>query len=105
MNTRHKSSICARERTWVFSLLAVLAAVFVLYIYFVTASVVQVVIRQELDGEITDTKAKISTLETAYMQAQHQVSAEIASRDGYVAVDHKVYIDQAQDTAVLSLRR
>jgi len=102
---RTRGILCAQERKWVLSLLAVLAAVFVLYIYFVTSSVVQVVMRQELDKEITETKANISELEVAYMNAQHMVSAEIASREGYVEVEKKVYIDRAPDTLVLTFQR
>lgn len=105
MTQRRTNILCATERKWVLSLLAVLAAVFVLYIYFVTSSVVQVVIRQELDREATEVKAKISELEVAYMSAQHAVSSEIASHEGYVDVEEKIYIDRTPGTLVLSLQR
>ncbi len=73
-----------------------------LYMYFVSASVVHVVIRQEVQQEINRLNSEISQLEAAYIEVQHSVSAEIASLDGYQETQAKIFIDRIDDTLVLS---
>jgi len=92
------------ERTLFFALLSALLSCFALYIYFVTSSVVQVVIRSELEQRIVETTAKTNKLEAEYMEAQNTISADIASRYGYVPIERKLYIDRTPDTLVLSNR-
>jgi len=97
--------ICAEERVWVLSLGGVLISIFALYMYFVTTSVVQVVMRQEINQEITKVKSQISALEVEYMALQYSISDEIALHEGYVAVDEKVYIERAPSTLTLSYQQ
>lgn len=97
--------ICAGERVWVLSLCGILISIFALYMYFVTTSVVQVVVRQEINQEITQVKSQISALEAEYMSLQYGISDEIALHEGYVDVDEKVYIQRAPSTLVLSYQQ
>lgn len=98
-----KAALYTDERMWFFSLLFLLSVIFILYMYFVVSSVVQVVVRQELDRDIAEMHSYISQLETEYIEAQHAVSEDIALQKGYIAADHKVFIDRTPTTLVLSL--
>lgn len=81
----------------VFSCVAVLLA----YMYFLSTSIVHVVMRKEVDSQISDLRSKVSQLEASYIEKQHMVSNEIATRQGYVVTDKKIFIDKAGDTLVL----
>jgi hypothetical protein len=61
--------------------------------YFVSASVVHVVVRKELDSEIAKTSSFVGTLEASYIEAQHSVSADIASLQGFSKTEKKIFID------------
>ncbi len=89
------------ERVWFFTALSFLLIVFAAYMYFVSASVVHVVIRKEINQEVLRTSSYVSQLEAEYIEAQHSVSNEIASREGYQEVDNKIFIDRTETTLVL----
>jgi hypothetical protein len=44
-------------------------ALFCVYVYLISASIVHVVIRTEIDQDITQISSEISTLETKYIEA------------------------------------
>jgi hypothetical protein len=90
------------EKTLFLGLAASLVLLFGLYIYFVSASVVHVVMRTQTNQEIADISTDISELEGSYIEAQHRVSAEIASLQGYREAKQKIFIDRSEDSLVLS---
>lgn len=75
---------------------------FALYVYFISASVVHVVMRTEISQEITKIASEISELEGEYIEAQHRVSSDIASLQGYTQTQSKVFIDRTPSSLVLS---
>lgn len=77
------------------SLLGLILLLFVLYIYFVCASVVHVVMRTQISNEMQQTTTGISQLDSQYMTLQNQVSTDIASLDGYSKVTKKIFIDRS----------
>ncbi len=83
--------------------IAVFTCVFsmVAYMYFVSTSVAYVVMRKEVDTNIVETYSKLSGLEAAYIERQHAVSNDIATRAGYVAAPNKVFVERGGDTLVL----
>jgi|GEM_PF-1889647 len=89
-------------RTWFFGALSIFAVICSLYAYFVISSVVHVVMRKELNQEITATSSYISQLETQYINAQQAVNYDLAERDGYVAVRDKVFVDTSAVAVALS---
>ncbi len=89
---------------WFFAALTLLLAVFIAYMYFVSASVVHVVIRKEVGQEISVLSSYVSQLESQYIEAQHRVSADIANLKGYVVVEDKIFIDRTTTSLVLSER-
>lgn len=81
-----------------FSCLLLLA----LYIYFLSSSVTHVVMRTETVRATADLRSEVSVLESQYITAQHQVSATIASLEGYTKIDDKVFIDRSTPSLVLN---
>lgn len=73
-----------------------------LYIYFVSATVLHVVMREEVERKIGDLHSEIAALETKYIEAQHAVSADIATREGYVEAENKIFIDRSAAAVALS---
>jgi hypothetical protein len=72
------------------------------YMYFVSLSVVNVVMRKEVDGEIRELTTGVGELEAEYIEKQHAVSGNIATAKGFVTAEKKIFIDKAVDTLVLS---
>lgn len=77
-------------------------SVFCAYMYFVSASIVHVVMRKEVDTQIAQLSTHVSELESKYIDIQHSVSSDIASQKGFVTVDKKIFIDKTVDTLVVS---
>lgn len=73
----------------------VLLAMFIAYIYLVSASIVHVVMRTELNEEIHQVSSEISILESKYIAAQYDVSKSIASLQGYTENSDKIFIDRS----------
>jgi hypothetical protein len=76
--------------------------VFMTYVYFLSSSIVNVVMRKEVDTQISSLGTHVSTLEEKYIEMQHSVSSDIATMKGYVVADKKVFIDKGEDTLVMS---
>ena len=83
----------------------ILLALFAGYVYFLSASVVHVVIRKEITSEITHMNSEISKLEAEYIHRQHAVSNDVANQRGFVAVRDKIFLDRSDTTLVMSTNR
>ncbi len=103
MNRIHpKTAIYETEHLWLCIAIGSLALSMVLYMYFLSATVIHVVMRKEVDKEIVALGSTLSELETEFIEAQHAVSEDIASRKGYKHADNKIFIDRSETTLVLS---
>lgn len=98
------TALYKEERTWFFGACALLLMMCTLYAYFVFTSVVHVAMRKELSQDVVELGSYVSQLEAQYIEAQHEVSEELASFDGYIAVEEKIFIDKTPTTLVLSLQ-
>lgn len=88
---------------WVIGLCSLVLFLVGLYVYFLSASVVHVVVRQEYQQTIKDLSSDIGQLETEYILAQHKLSADVANLEGYVVSEEKIFIDKTANSLVLSL--
>lgn len=93
-----------KEKLMTFGALSLLMALFVAYVYFLSASVVHVVIRKEVTGEIAQLNSQVGQLEAEYIQRQHAVSDEIAMQKGFVAVRDKIFLDRSNSSVVVSAK-
>jgi cell division protein FtsL len=101
--SRYKSTTLYKgERRLFFIAASFLLLAFVAYVYFLSESVVYVVMRKQTDQEIATVNSHVSDLESQYIAAQHGISAELASKDGFVETDQKTFIDMARTSLVLS---
>ncbi len=82
-----------------------LVSLFAAYMYFLSATVVHVVIRKEVSSEISHVNSEISKLEAEYIKQQHAVSSDVASQRGFVAVRDKIFLDRSDTTLVMSTNR
>ncbi len=99
---RTKTALYEHEHLFLCAGIGLSLVFIVLYMYFLSASVVHVVMRKEIDKEIVALGSSLSTLETDFIEAQHAVSEDIASLKGYEHADSKVFIDRGETSLVLS---
>lgn len=101
MNTRR---LTRTDRTHLITSLCV--SVFLVsicvYVYFLSFSVVQVVLQQEAEQEIQYLRSEIAELERSYIEAQHVVSARIATEHELVANQDKIFIHRDAGSLVLA---
>lgn len=63
------------------------------YMYFLSLSVVHVVIRKEVLRDTNLLRSEIALLETKYIEANHIISTRVATLDGFTEVQNKVFIN------------
>ena len=99
---RHNAITAYKEESRLFYIVSSLfVVVSCLYMYFVSASVMHVVMRKEIDSQIVEMATSISQLDAQYIEMQHSVSSDIASLKGFAIADKKVFIDKTNDTLVV----
>ncbi|MFT5850012.1 MAG: hypothetical protein ACI9H6_000841 [Patiriisocius sp.] len=101
MTAKNKQQHTLEKRICIVLLFACIG-LFASYVYFISASIVHVVIRTEVNQEVQKRSSEISLLEGRFIEAQHKVSSDIASLQGYTQTSHKVFIDRTAPTLVLS---
>lgn len=84
-----------------YTAISLFVATFALYMYFLSDSIVHVVMRKEVDAQISVLGTTVSDLEAEYIEMQHRVSNDIASLQGFVVADSKIFIDKTEPTFVL----
>lgn len=102
MRAHKAKKLYQNQKMWFFAVLTACISVLALYMYFLSASVVHVVMRKEVNQEIAAISSYVSQLESEYIHAQHKVSDEIASMRGYTVATDKIFIDRTSDSLVLS---
>lgn len=73
-----------------------------LYMYFLSMSVVHVVLRKEVMQKVATVESDIASLEATYIDAQHKVSNKIAALENFTENDTKVFVSRTEATLVLS---
>lgn len=100
---RNTTSPYAREQKIVFALGGLIMVLFGAYMYFVSASVVHVIVRKEVDREISQMSSHISDLETRYIEAKQAFNEEHIAALGFtVAAPEKIYIMKVPSSLVLA---
>ncbi len=62
------------------------------YLYFVSSSIVNVIVRQELVNKIASVHSSLSTLEAEYLAKKNTISIERAHALGFHAVGEKRFV-------------
>ncbi len=91
-----------KERRLFFMELSLLIILFGLYMYFVSAAVVRVIARKEVDREIAQVNSRIGELESAYIIAKQAIALDTIGQYGFVALPTpKLYVQKAPTNLVL----
>ncbi len=80
----------------------VILSCLVAYMYFLSMSVVHVVLRKEVNQESRHLESQIASLEAKYIEAQHAVSERIASAESLAETNEKIFVTRTPDTLVFS---
>jgi hypothetical protein len=96
------ATLYAGERTAVMVAGSCFVLAFGLYMYFLSASIVNVVIRQEIDTEIRETSTRIAELEARYVAAKGTVTEATASEKGFMNASTKTFVSKKSENVVLS---
>lgn len=76
-----------------------------LYMYFLSMSVVHVVLRKEVIQKVGTLESQIASLEATYIDAQHKVSNKIAALENFTENDQKIFVSRSDATLVFSATR
>ena len=82
--------------------IATLFTLVFLYMYFLSMSVVHVVLRKEIMNDVAKVESQIAQLEASYITAQHKVSNKIAALENFTENDTKIFVSRDESTLVLS---
>jgi hypothetical protein len=74
------------------------------YMYFLSLSVVHVVMRKEAAEQIGQLRSDIAQLESTYIEAKHHISAKVATLDGFTQNQDKIFISKTEPSLVLRSR-
>ncbi len=72
------------------------------YMYFLTLSVVHVVLRQETSEQVTALRSEIASLESDYIEARHKISGRLASLENFNQAEEKIFIKRGDNSLVLN---
>lgn len=101
--TKNTQTSLFRNPAFFVSVLAsALVVLVVAYMYFLSMSVVHVVMRKELHQSARQIESEISSLEAKYIEAQHAVSEKIASAEVLSETNEKIFVSRVPDTLVFS---
>ena len=102
MKRRTHSRVYKEESRLFYGALCLCVGVVCLYMYFVSMSVVHVVMRKEVDNQISLVSTQISQLEEEYIERQQSLNISIAAAHGFIAAEEKIFVDKTTATLVLS---
>ena len=90
-----------KEKRYLITGVGFLLILISLYMYYVGATVMHVVVRKEMNRSMSDINSQVSQLEAEYIAAQHDLSARVATLPGFVETPEKVFIERADTTLVV----
>jgi hypothetical protein len=95
------TTLYARERGLFFFALTCLSIAFSAYVYYLSAAVVHVVVREEIDADIARTTQLINDLEARYIEARRHITFEKAADRGFHTTSENVYLARTPTNLVL----
>lgn len=76
------------------SLLTLCCGTVIAYMYFLSLSVVHVVMKKEIERQSQQVLSEIAQLESDYIEAHHRISQKVAQIDGFSAVSEKTFVSR-----------
>lgn len=92
MKQRSKTTACVLERRvfWIF--ISIIIVLFGLYGYFVSKSIINVIIREETEQDLARAGAHISSLEYDYIKQKNTINLELAYEMGFRDAKSKKFV-------------
>lgn len=88
--SRYKINNLEQKVFWVFSILILLSAT--MYMYFVSSSIVNVVLREETEMEIVKLHSMVGELESEYLRLENSITLKRAESMGFVKLSDKKFV-------------
>lgn len=82
------------ERQLCLSLIVVFVALLGLYVYFVGKSIVNVVVREEIELQIAEVNSNLSLLELDYITKKDAINMQLARARGFKAISKKTFVNR-----------
>ncbi len=82
------------ERKLCISFMMLIVALFGLYIYFVGKSIVNVVVREEVEMNIAEVNSEIADLELKYITKKGTINMVLAKEMGFNLISKKIFINK-----------
>ncbi len=83
-------------------LLGTLVFLVLLYMYFVSNTIMHAVVQKEVAKNMVELNSEIAILETEYILAQNSINEELAMQKGFISNNSsKIFIDRTPDALVL----
>ncbi|MAZ56243.1 hypothetical protein CL653_00420 [bacterium] len=97
------TDIVQRDSKILMMMFGVLVFLALMYMYFVSSTILHTVVRKEVAKSIIELESKIAELETDYILAQNSINTELAIEKGFIPNDNKkLFADRSVSTLVLS---
>ena len=80
------------EKRIFWTILLLLASLVVLYIYFVSKSIVNVIVREEIEQDIVAMQTEISELESMYLQQKNRINMPLAQSLGFRELPEREFV-------------
>lgn len=102
MTKQHtKKIVVQREALLVYILFFAIGILGALYMYFLSASIIHVVMRTETEANIGTIYSELSNYETELMLVQYKISEEVATLEGYTEATNRIFVDRKGQSLVL----
>jgi hypothetical protein len=82
------------EKQILLFLIFLFIALLSLYIYFVGKSIVNVVVREEVEIQIAEINSEISELELDYISKKNSINMAFAQEQGFKSISNKTFINR-----------
>jgi hypothetical protein len=105
MFSRNEKRISSQEplRMWFWSLCGICVLCLFSYGYLVRGAIVNIVARQNIESEVSVLNSKVLDLESEYIKAKNNITPELATSLGFVAVSNQKFVTKDVKTPGLSL--
>lgn len=98
---KYKANNLSQKIFWALSILIILFAS--MYMYFVSSSIVNVVLRKEIETEIVKIHSQVGELESQYLALENNITMDRALSMGFVKLSDKKFITRTNRS--LSINR
>ena len=92
MQRRSKTTVCVLKRRAFWTFISVLILLLGLYGYFVSKSIINIIIREEIEQDLARAGANISNLEYDYILKKDTINLELAYELGFEDAGSKKFV-------------